>query len=46
MVPNAFMEGSDLPSLPQVLAENGLPGVPQLSKGERVMLERKRLERN
>lgn len=33
-----------VPSLPQVLAENGLPGVAPLSKGERVMLERKRLD--
>lgn len=33
-----------VPSLPQVLAENGLPGVAPLRKGERVMLDRKRLE--
>ena len=33
-----------VPSLPQVLAENGLPGVAPLSKGERVMLDRKRLD--
>jgi transposase len=33
-----------LPSLPQVLAENGLPRIAPLSKGERVMLDRKRLD--
>jgi len=33
-----------VPSLPQVLAQNGLPAVAPLSKGERVMLERKRLD--
>ena len=33
-----------LPSLPQVLAENGLPEIAPLAKGERVMLERKRLD--
>jgi hypothetical protein len=33
-----------VPSLPQVLAENGLPGVAPLSKGERVMLDRERLD--
>jgi transposase len=32
-----------LPSLPQVLAENGLPQIAPLAKGERVMLELKRL---
>ncbi len=32
-----------LPSLPQVLAENGLPEVAPLPKGERVMLDRKNL---
>jgi len=30
-----------VPSLPRVLAENGLPEVAPLSKGERVMLDRK-----
>jgi hypothetical protein len=33
-----------VPALPQVLAENGLPGLAALSKGETVMLERKRLD--
>jgi hypothetical protein len=33
-----------VPSLPQVLAENGLPEIAPLAKGERVMLERKRLD--
>jgi hypothetical protein len=33
-----------VPSLPQVLAENRLPEVAPLSKGERVMLDRKRLD--
>jgi len=33
-----------VPSLPQVLAENGLPRVAPLAKGERVMLDRKRLD--
>jgi transposase len=33
-----------VPSLPQVLAENGLPEVAPLSEGERVMLDRKRLD--
>jgi len=33
-----------VPSLPQVLADNGLPGVAPLRKGERVMLDRKRLD--
>jgi transposase len=33
-----------LPSLPRVLAQNGLPGVAPLSKGERAMLDRKRLD--
>lgn len=33
-----------VPSLPQVLVENGLPQNAPLSKGERVMLERKRLD--
>ncbi|MGA2095444.1 MAG: IS110 family transposase [Candidatus Acidiferrum sp.] len=33
-----------LPSLPQVLVENGLPKIAPLAKGERVMLERKRLD--
>lgn len=33
-----------VPSLPQVLSENGLPGVVPLRKGERVMLDRKRLD--
>jgi hypothetical protein len=32
-----------LPSLPQVLVENGLPQIAPLAKGEKVMLERKRL---
>jgi transposase len=32
-----------LPSLPQVLAENGLPPIAPLAKGERVMLERNKL---
>lgn len=33
-----------IPSLPQVLAQNGLPETAPLRKGERVMLERSRLE--
>ncbi len=33
-----------LPSLPQVLADNGLPQVAPLSQGETVMLERKKLD--
>lgn len=33
-----------IPSLPQVLAQNGLPEVAPLAKGERVMLERARLD--
>lgn len=33
-----------VPSLPQVLEENGLPEVAPLSTGERVMLDRKRLD--
>jgi transposase len=33
-----------VPSLPQVLAENGLPEIAPLAKGERVMLDRKRLD--
>lgn len=33
-----------IPSLPQVLAQNGLPELAPLRKGERVMLERSRLE--
>jgi len=33
-----------VPSLPQVLAENGLPGVVPRRKCERVMLDSKRLE--
>jgi len=33
-----------VPSLPQVLQENGLPEIAPLSKGERMMLERNRLE--
>jgi transposase len=33
-----------LPSLPQVLAENSLPEVAPLRKGERVMLDRKKLD--
>jgi hypothetical protein len=33
-----------VPSLPQVLADNGLPEVAPLSKGEGVMLDRKRLD--
>ena len=33
-----------VPSLPQVLAENGLPEVAPLRKGERIMLDRKRLD--
>jgi transposase len=33
-----------VPSLPQVLVENGLPGVAPLAKGERIMLERNRLD--
>src|SRR5262249_27316029 len=32
-----------VPSLPQVLAQNGLPEIAPLPKGERVMLERKKL---
>src|SRR5215470_16490642 len=33
-----------VPSLPQVLAQNGLPEVAPLAKGEKVMLERNRLD--
>src|ERR1700752_4513514 len=33
-----------IPSLPQVLAQNGLPEIVPLRRGERIMLERKRLE--
>ena len=33
-----------IPSLPQVLAQNGLPEIAPLRKGETVMLERKRLQ--
>lgn len=33
-----------IPSLPQVLAQNGLPEIAPLRKGERVMLERSRLD--
>ena len=33
-----------IPSLPQVLAQNGLPEIAPLRKGERVMLERARLD--
>jgi len=33
-----------VPSLPQVLVENGLPSVAPLAKGERVMLDRNRLD--
>jgi hypothetical protein len=33
-----------LPSLPQVLAANGLPAIAPLAKGETVMLERKKLD--
>jgi len=33
-----------VPSLPQVLAENGLPRVAPLSKGERGMLDRQKLD--
>src|SRR5438477_9651627 len=33
-----------IPSLPQVLAQNGLPPTAPLRKGERIMLERNRLE--
>jgi transposase len=33
-----------VPSLPQVLAENGLREIAALAKGEKVMLERKRLD--
>jgi transposase len=33
-----------VPSLPQVLAANGLPGVAPLPKGERAMLDRRRLD--
>lgn len=32
-----------VPALPQVLAENGLPEIAPLRKGERIMLDRKRL---
>ncbi len=32
-----------MPSLPQVLMENGLPQSAPLASGERVMLERKKL---
>ena len=33
-----------VPSLPQVLAGNGLPQVAPLARGERIMLDRKRLD--
>ena len=33
-----------VPSLPQVLVENGLREIAPLAKGERIMLERKRLD--
>lgn len=33
-----------VPSLPQVLAQNGLPQIAPLVRGEEIMLERKRLE--
>lgn len=33
-----------MPSLPQVLAGNGLPQIPALARGEKIMLERKKLE--
>jgi len=33
-----------VPSLPQVLADNGLPQIDPLPKGERIMLDRKRLD--
>ena len=33
-----------VPSLPQVLAGNGLPQIAPLAKGEKVMLQRKRLD--
>ena len=33
-----------VPSLPQVLVENGLRQIAPLAKGERIMLERKRLD--
>lgn len=33
-----------VPSLPQVLAQNGLPEIAPLAKGEKIMLERKKLE--
>lgn len=33
-----------LPSLPQVLAENGLQQIGPLARGEKIMLERKRLD--
>lgn len=33
-----------VPSLPQVLAQNGLPAITSLARGEKVMLERKKLD--
>jgi transposase len=33
-----------IPSLPQVLEQNGLPEIAPLARGEKIMLERKRLE--
>jgi hypothetical protein len=33
-----------VPSLPQVLERNGLPAIAPLARGEKIMLERKRLE--
>ena len=33
-----------VPSLPQVLTGNGLPQIAPLAKGERIMLERKKLD--
>jgi transposase len=33
-----------VPSLPQVLVENGLPEIAPLARGEKIMLERKRLD--
>lgn len=33
-----------VPSLPQVLAQNGLPEIAPLARGEKIMLERKKLE--
>ena len=42
----ALRDGADaaVPSLPQVLQGNGLPQVAPLARGERIMLERKRLD--